>query len=103
MTHIPELGLGTKHVSNNKCGIDFVKCAIDCGYRHIATSPSYNNEKEIGDGIRISNVNRHDIYITTQICINDKLCKETFIDKIISSIYSRSISKMNLLNITLKN
>lgn len=48
-----------------------VKKAIDIGYRHIDTSFSYGNEKEIGKAINAKiaehSIKREEIFVTTKV------------------------------------
>jgi 2,5-diketo-D-gluconate reductase B len=43
------------------------KAAIGQGYRHIDTAQMYQNEREVGEGIRASGVPREEIFLTTKI------------------------------------
>lgn len=40
-----------------------VETALKLGYRHIDAAACYNNEKEVGDGILASGVDRKDIFV----------------------------------------
>lgn len=64
--NIPVLGLGTWNMTGKSC-IESVKNAILMGYRHIDTAQIYNNESEVGEGIRQSGVKREEIFLTTKI------------------------------------
>jgi diketogulonate reductase-like aldo/keto reductase len=44
-----------------------VEQAIKLGYRHIDTAQVYENEREVGDGLRSSGVRREDVFITTKV------------------------------------
>ena len=37
------------------------------GYRHIDTAEMYDNEREVGEGLRASGVRRNDVFVTTKI------------------------------------
>ncbi len=63
---MPVLGLGTWDLRGKQC-IESVKEAIELGYRLIDTAQMYDNEKEIGQAISDSNVNRAELFITTKI------------------------------------
>ncbi len=63
---IPVIGLGTWKMSGNSC-IKSVMDGINMGYRHLDTAQNYGNESEVGKGIKESNANREDIFVTTKI------------------------------------
>lgn len=63
---VPEIGLGTYRLYGRECE-ETVRKALDIGYRHIDTAQMYKNEKEIGDAVYNSNVDREDLFITTKI------------------------------------
>lgn len=63
---VPEIGLGTHKLYGKECE-KVVSEALNVGYRHIDTAQMYKNEKEVGDAIQSSNVEREDIFLTTKI------------------------------------
>ena len=65
-SYIPTIGFGTSLVRGREC-IDVIKNAIDVGYRHIDTAAVYDNEKEIGQAIRESNIKRKELFITSKV------------------------------------
>ncbi|KAF8473850.1 NADP-dependent oxidoreductase domain-containing protein [Kalaharituber pfeilii] len=65
-TQIPALGLGVLWSSADKCP-DTIETAIEYGYRHIDTAQYYENEAEVGEGVRQSGVPREEIFITTKL------------------------------------
>src|ERR1700729_2534513 len=44
-----------------------VATALDAGYRHIDTAQGYGNEKEVGEAIAQSGLDRSDVYVTTKL------------------------------------
>ena len=64
--HIPQLGLGVWQTANDTAG-EVVRKALESGYRHIDTAAIYENEEGVGDGIRMSGVDRKDIFVTTKL------------------------------------
>ena len=40
---------------------------MEAGYRHIDTATGYSNEKEVGEGIKLSGVPREEIFLTTKL------------------------------------
>ena len=63
---IPLLGLGTWDLRGRSCA-RLVEQALRLGYRHIDTAEMYDNEREVGDGVRASGVKRGDFFLTTKI------------------------------------
>ena len=63
---IPVLGLGTWQTPN-EIAASVVKDAIDVGYIHIDTAAAYCNEEGVGEGIRLSGVDRKKLFITTKV------------------------------------
>uniref|UniRef100_A0A1Y1M7R5 NADP-dependent oxidoreductase domain-containing protein n=1 Tax=Photinus pyralis TaxID=7054 RepID=A0A1Y1M7R5_PHOPY len=63
---IPAVGLGTWQTAEAQTR-DAVKYALQHGYRHIDTAFNYQNEKEVGEGIRASGVPRKRIWVTTKL------------------------------------
>lgn len=63
---IPAIGLGTWDIPLDTLP-ELVKDAIAAGYRHIDTATRYGNEKEVGAGIRLANVPRADLHVTTKV------------------------------------
>src|ERR1700744_6164977 len=63
---IPAIGLGTWELSGRTCA-RVVEQALRLGYRHIDTAQVYDNEREVGEGMRASGVKRDEIFLTTKI------------------------------------
>ena len=66
---IPLLGLGTWDLRGRVCA-RVVEQALRLGYRHVDTAELYENEREVGDGVRASAVKRGDLFVTTKIWPN---------------------------------
>lgn len=64
--NIPLLGLGTWDVRGDVCR-RIVQQAIALGYRHIDTAQAYENEREVGEGIRNSGLQREQLFVTTKV------------------------------------
>jgi diketogulonate reductase-like aldo/keto reductase len=64
--NIPAIGLGTWELRGRTCA-RIVEQAIRLGYRHIDTAQIYENEREVGEGIRASHVKRSEMFITTKV------------------------------------
>ena len=63
---MPVIGYGVYLVDPSICA-KCVKEAIEVGYRKIDTAQYYGNEKEVGEGIRLSKVPREQIFVTTKL------------------------------------
>jgi 2,5-diketo-D-gluconate reductase B len=63
---IPAIGLGTWELRGRACA-RLVEQALRLGYRHIDTAQIYENEREVGDGLRASGVKRDDVFVTTKV------------------------------------
>jgi diketogulonate reductase-like aldo/keto reductase len=63
---IPLLGLGTWDLRGRVCA-RIVEQALRLGYRHVDTAEMYDNEREVGEGLRASGVRRDEFFVTTKI------------------------------------
>jgi 2,5-diketo-D-gluconate reductase A len=73
---MPALGLGVFQSSADETAAA-VEAALRTGYRHIDTAAAYLNEREVGDGIRASGVDRDEIFIETKVWISQYGYDET--------------------------
>ena len=63
--HIPIVGLGTWALRGSDCA-QLTEQAIRIGYRHIDTAQMYDNEREVGEGVRASGL-RSEVMVTTKV------------------------------------
>ena len=63
---VPALGLGTWDIRGN-AGVRSIIDALAAGYRHIDTAQIYENEVQVGQGIKGSDVPREEVFLTTKI------------------------------------
>jgi 2,5-diketo-D-gluconate reductase B len=63
---IPLVGLGTWDLRGRACA-RLAEQALRLGYRHIDTAEMYDNEREVGEGLRASGIKRGDVFITTKV------------------------------------
>ena len=63
---IPAIGLGTWELRGRTCA-RLVEQALKLGYRHIDTAQVYENEREVGEGLRASGVKRDEVFVTTKV------------------------------------
>jgi 2,5-diketo-D-gluconate reductase A len=63
---IPQLGFGVFQIDPIETA-EAVKEALSIGYRHIDTAEMYGNEREVGEGIRASGVDRGEVFVTSKL------------------------------------
>jgi diketogulonate reductase-like aldo/keto reductase len=63
---IPLVGLGTWDLRGRTCA-RLVEQALRFGYRHIDTAEMYDNEREVGEGLRASGVPRDEVFVVTKV------------------------------------
>lgn len=63
---MPLVGFGTFMLSGETC-TNSVASAIKTGYRMIDTAEAYGNEKEVGEGIKASGIDRKELFIVTKV------------------------------------
>jgi diketogulonate reductase-like aldo/keto reductase len=63
---IPAIGLGTWELRGRTCA-RLVEQALRLGYRHIDTAQVYENEREVGEGLRASGIRREEVFVTTKV------------------------------------
>lgn len=64
---IPSLAFGTWQVEDGKVAVTSIKEALRVGYRHIDTAMMYGNEESVGKAVKLSEVPREDIFITSKL------------------------------------
>ncbi|MCC8984613.1 aldo/keto reductase [Bradyrhizobium acaciae] len=72
---IPAIGLGTWELRGRTCA-RIVEQALRLGYRHVDTAQIYDNEREVGEGLRASGVKRDDVFVTTKVWTTHFMAKD---------------------------
>jgi diketogulonate reductase-like aldo/keto reductase len=67
---MPALGLGVFLAPPTETA-DAVETALSTGYRLVDTAAAYNNERQVGEGIRRSGIDRDEIFVTTKLWVAD--------------------------------
>lgn len=67
---MPLQGFGVFQMAAAECERAVIE-AIDAGYRLIDTAASYQNETQVGNGIRLSGIERGELFITTKLWLQD--------------------------------
>ena len=73
---MPAIGLGVFQTPPDETTAA-VEAAIATGYRHVDTAAAYANEREVGEAIRRSGIDRSEVFIETKIWISDYGYDET--------------------------
>ena len=63
---MPLVGFGTFMLGGETCK-NAVAAAIKAGYRMIDTAEAYGNEKEVGEGIMQSGIDRRELFLVTKV------------------------------------
>lgn len=63
---LPALGLGTWDLRGQACR-RAVREALELGYRHIDTAQMYENEEEVGRGLREASLARDEVFLATKL------------------------------------
>ncbi len=67
---LPTLGLGVFQSAPEETA-QAVAEALRIGYRHIDTAAAYRNEREVGEGLRRSGVDRDEVFLETKVWVSD--------------------------------
>ncbi|MBA3840235.1 MAG: aldo/keto reductase, partial [Thermoleophilaceae bacterium] len=63
---IPQLGFGVFQIDPEDT-VGAVGRALEVGYRHVDTAQMYGNEKEVGEAVRVSGLDRADVFVTSKL------------------------------------
>ena len=73
---LPAVGLGVFQTPPDETR-DAVRAALDLGYRHIDTAAAYGNERQVGEAVASSGLDRSEIVLESKIWISDYGYDET--------------------------
>ena len=65
-TTLPRIGFGT-YPLRGEDGIEAMVSALQLGYRHLDTAVNYENEAEVGEALRRSDIPRAEVVVATKI------------------------------------
>ncbi len=68
---IPIVGLGVWQTPRGETTRAAVEAALRAGYRHVDTARIYQNEVDVGEAIRRSDVPRSEVFVTTKLWNDD--------------------------------
>lgn len=75
-TALPRLGLGVWRAEGAQVR-EAVSFALQNGYRMIDTASRYENERQVGEGLRESGIRRDEVFITSKVWIDDAGYEQT--------------------------
>ncbi|WP_348519316.1 aldo/keto reductase [Blastococcus sp. TF02-09] len=73
---IPSVGFGVFQTPPDET-VTAVQTALEVGYRHIDTAAAYGNERQVGEALRRSGIDRSEVFVETKIWISDYGYDET--------------------------
>jgi len=73
---MPALGLGVFQTPPDETR-DAVRAALASGYRHVDTAAAYGNERQVGEAVHSSDLDRSELFLETKIWISDYGYDET--------------------------
>lgn len=86
---MPILGYGTLRLPMEHCA-ECVSEAIRSGWRLIDTAKNYANETEVGKGIRMSDIDRKELFVTSKLWLKDYSYEQT------KSAFQATIDRLQL-------
>ncbi|MWB98556.1 aldo/keto reductase [Agromyces seonyuensis] len=86
---MPVIGLGVFQSAPAETAAA-VEAALRVGYRHIDTAAAYGNERQVGEGLRASGVDRHDVFLETKVWPSDYGYDETL------HAFDKSVGKLGV-------
>jgi len=63
---IPQLGFGVFQIPPEETA-EATRVALELGYRHIDTAEMYGNEREVGEALRASGLDRGEVFVTSKL------------------------------------
>ncbi|MFM1785995.1 MAG: hypothetical protein RLZZ108_1019, partial [Actinomycetota bacterium] len=92
---LPQLGLGLYKVGQD-IGVELVQAAVEAGYRRFDTAALYDNEFEVGAGLRKCGLPREEVFVTTKIW-NDRHGFDNATEAIDESLARLNIEYIDML------
>jgi 2,5-diketo-D-gluconate reductase A len=91
---IPQLGFGVFLVPPEST-VETLSHAIEIGYRHIDTAQMYRNEREVGQALRESGIDRSEFFVTSKSA-NNRLNFEQALGGIDASLEALNLDVLDL-------
>ena len=91
---MPALGLGVFQSAPEETTAA-VEAALATGYRHIDTAAGYGNEREVGEGVHRSGLERSEVFLETKVWVSDYGYEQTL------HAFTKSAAKLGVEQIDL--
>lgn len=94
--NMPCVGLGTMLYPEPEKAVDLIKYALDYGYTHIDTARKYGSENWVGEAIKLSNISRDNLWVTTKVT-EDNAKPDDFRKSLETSLSALNLDYVDLL------
>src|SRR5579871_3301655 len=74
---MPVIGLGLWKMPDGSKAEQVISWALEAGYRLFDTATIYGNERELGNALRKSGINRKELFVTTKVWNDEQGYKRT--------------------------
>ncbi len=92
---IPQLGFGVFQIAPDQTA-EATRTALEIGYRHIDTAQMYGNEKQVGEAVRDSGLDRGEIFVTSKVN-NNRLDRDAVLASFDESLAALGFDYLDLL------
>jgi 2,5-diketo-D-gluconate reductase A len=92
---IPQLGFGVFQIPPAETAAA-TRTALEIGYRHIDTAQMYGNEKEVGQAVRESGLDRGEVFVTSKVN-NNRLQRDDMLRSFDQSLEALGFDRLDLL------
>ncbi len=91
---IPQLGFGVFQIPPEETAAA-TRTALDIGYRHIDTAQMYGNEKQVGQAVRSSGLDRSEVFVTSKLN-NDRQDRDEILQSFDESLELLGLDQLDL-------
>lgn len=92
---IPVIGMGTYSIKG-KGAAELIAAALEMGYSYLDSAQMYDNEADIGKGIRLAGADREDVFVVTKVHPENSSAKD-FLPSVEESLNKLGLEYVDLL------